>query len=171
MTGSHRQPVGDPAVGLPVQRKSRKRKVVLWGVGAFLALGFLGALGDDEPALPAAGPAAGSSVTATTSAQPTPATTSAATTTTTSVPTSTGGVGAGAGAGAGAGVNVSDRQRTTQYPDHDEDVSKDARAAFVRVLQDCDAVRAAGAAPIRRGDPGYARHLDRDGDGVGCAGD
>ena len=32
----------------------------------------------------------------------------------------------------------------------------------------CTAVRAAGAAPIRRGDPGYARHLDRDGDGVGC---
>ncbi|WP_078906868.1 excalibur calcium-binding domain-containing protein [Streptomyces sp. NRRL S-378] len=34
--------------------------------------------------------------------------------------------------------------------------------------RNCDAVRAAGAAPIRRGDPGYARHLDRDGDGVGC---
>jgi hypothetical protein len=32
----------------------------------------------------------------------------------------------------------------------------------------CDAARAAGAAPVRRGDPGYARHLDRDNDGVGC---
>ncbi|MFH8691020.1 excalibur calcium-binding domain-containing protein [Streptomyces anulatus] len=32
----------------------------------------------------------------------------------------------------------------------------------------CDAVRNAGAAPIRAGDPGYGRHLDRDGDGVGC---
>lgn len=32
----------------------------------------------------------------------------------------------------------------------------------------CDAVRAAGRAPIRRGDPGYGRHLDRDGDGIGC---
>ncbi|SCF21933.1 Excalibur calcium-binding domain-containing protein [Micromonospora haikouensis] len=32
----------------------------------------------------------------------------------------------------------------------------------------CTAVRAAGAAPIRRGDPGYSRKLDRDGDGVGC---
>ncbi|MFJ6697949.1 excalibur calcium-binding domain-containing protein [Streptomyces sp. NPDC091272] len=32
----------------------------------------------------------------------------------------------------------------------------------------CSAVRAAGAAPIRAGDPGYGRHLDRDGDGVGC---
>ncbi|MEQ4300805.1 excalibur calcium-binding domain-containing protein [Plantactinospora sp. B6F1] len=34
--------------------------------------------------------------------------------------------------------------------------------------KNCSAVRAAGAAPIRRGDPGYGRHLDRDGDGVGC---
>jgi Excalibur calcium-binding domain/Protein of unknown function (DUF1524) len=32
----------------------------------------------------------------------------------------------------------------------------------------CTAVRAAGAAPIHRGDPGYASKLDRDGDGVGC---
>jgi hypothetical protein len=34
--------------------------------------------------------------------------------------------------------------------------------------QNCDAVRAAGAAPIHVGDPGYSRKLDRDGDGVGC---
>jgi excalibur calcium-binding domain-containing protein len=32
----------------------------------------------------------------------------------------------------------------------------------------CDAVRAAGAAPIYAGEPGYSRKLDRDGDGVGC---
>ncbi|OBX18954.1 calcium-binding protein [Erythrobacter sp. QSSC1-22B] len=32
----------------------------------------------------------------------------------------------------------------------------------------CAAARAAGAAPVRRGDPGYAPHLDRDNDGVGC---
>jgi endonuclease YncB( thermonuclease family) len=32
----------------------------------------------------------------------------------------------------------------------------------------CDAVRKAGAAPIRRGQPGYGPHLDRDGDGVAC---
>lgn len=34
--------------------------------------------------------------------------------------------------------------------------------------KNCAAVRAAGAAPIHRGEPGYASHLDRDGDGVGC---
>ncbi len=32
----------------------------------------------------------------------------------------------------------------------------------------CTAARAAGAAPIHRGDPGYAPKLDRDGDGIGC---
>ncbi|MGW3624627.1 excalibur calcium-binding domain-containing protein [Streptomyces sp. NPDC000880] len=32
----------------------------------------------------------------------------------------------------------------------------------------CAAVRAAGAAPIHAGEPGYGRHLDRDGDGVSC---
>ena len=35
-------------------------------------------------------------------------------------------------------------------------------------FRNCAAARAAGAAPVRRGDPGYGRHLDRDGDGVGC---
>ncbi|GAA2453861.1 Ig-like domain-containing protein [Streptomyces macrosporus] len=30
------------------------------------------------------------------------------------------------------------------------------------------AARAAGAAPVRIGEPGYGRHLDRDGDGIGC---
>lgn len=32
----------------------------------------------------------------------------------------------------------------------------------------CTAARAAGAAPVRAGQPGYGRHLDRDGDGIGC---
>lgn len=32
----------------------------------------------------------------------------------------------------------------------------------------CAAARAVGAAPIRAGEPGYGRHLDRDGDGKAC---
>lgn len=32
----------------------------------------------------------------------------------------------------------------------------------------CSEARAAGAAPVRRGQPGYGSHLDRDNDGVGC---
>lgn len=35
-------------------------------------------------------------------------------------------------------------------------------------FRNCAEARAAGAAPVRRGDPGYGPHLDRDGDGVGC---
>ncbi|WP_346763682.1 excalibur calcium-binding domain-containing protein [Rhodobacter sp. SY28-1] len=35
-------------------------------------------------------------------------------------------------------------------------------------FRNCAAARAAGAAPVRIGDPGYGAHLDRDGDGIGC---
>lgn len=34
--------------------------------------------------------------------------------------------------------------------------------------QNCTAAKAAGAAPIYRGQPGYSTKLDRDGDGVAC---
>ncbi len=34
--------------------------------------------------------------------------------------------------------------------------------------RNCSAARAVGAAPVRRGDPGYGPHLDRDNNGVGC---
>ncbi|KAB1147341.1 excalibur calcium-binding domain-containing protein [Streptomyces luteolifulvus] len=34
--------------------------------------------------------------------------------------------------------------------------------------ENCAEARAAGAAPIYEGEPGYAPHLDRDGDGVAC---
>lgn len=33
---------------------------------------------------------------------------------------------------------------------------------------DCGAAREASAAPLLKGDPGYSRDLDRDGDGVAC---
>lgn len=35
-------------------------------------------------------------------------------------------------------------------------------------FENCDAVRAAGADPIHRGEPGWHEELDADGDGVGC---
>ena len=34
--------------------------------------------------------------------------------------------------------------------------------------RNCREARAAGAAPLYRGQPGYGSHLDRDGDGVAC---
>jgi len=37
-----------------------------------------------------------------------------------------------------------------------------------RAFRNCTEARAAGAAPIRAGQPGYSRKLDRDGDGIAC---
>ncbi|WP_237163528.1 excalibur calcium-binding domain-containing protein [Paenibacillus sp. BIHB 4019] len=34
--------------------------------------------------------------------------------------------------------------------------------------KNCSAVRAAGAAPLYEGDPGYSTKLDRDRDGIAC---
>lgn len=34
--------------------------------------------------------------------------------------------------------------------------------------KNCTQAREAGAAPVHQGEPGYGKHLDRDGDGIGC---
>ena len=34
--------------------------------------------------------------------------------------------------------------------------------------KNCAEARADGAAPIKKGDPGYSPHLDRDNDGIAC---
>jgi len=43
-----------------------------------------------------------------------------------------------------------------------------SRGSSGGAYRNCAAARAAGAAPVRIGEPGYGAHLDRDGDGVGC---
>lgn len=43
-----------------------------------------------------------------------------------------------------------------------------ARSLGGRAFANCTEARAAGAAPVRRGEPGYGPHLDRDNDGIGC---
>lgn len=43
-----------------------------------------------------------------------------------------------------------------------------APAAGGTSYPNCAAVRAAGAAPLHIGEPGYSRKLDRDGDGIAC---
>ena len=63
---------------------------------------------------------------------------------------SSGGSGSGSGSGGGSGASGGGGGGGSTY------------------YKNCAAVRAAGAAPIHRGEPGYARHLDRDGDGTGC---
>lgn len=46
--------------------------------------------------------------------------------------------------------------------------SRSTKPSSGRAFANCTAARAAGAAPVLRGDPGYGSHLDRDNDGVGC---
>jgi len=50
-------------------------------------------------------------------------------------------------------------------PASNDDGSTTSKSIYYR---NCAAARAAGAAPIRIGEPGYARKLDRDGDGIAC---
>jgi hypothetical protein len=47
-------------------------------------------------------------------------------------------------------------------------VEPEAQVSASASYANCSAARAAGAAPVRVGDPGYGRHLDRGGGGVGC---
>ncbi len=64
-------------------------------------------------------------------------------------------------------------RKTGGYHCHRGAEAKPARAKSYalssgREFANCTQARAAGAAPVREGDAGYGRHLDRDGDGVGC---
>jgi hypothetical protein len=60
-----------------------------------------------------------------------------------------------------------ERARTPQHQSLTASTRLDA-AARTTPFRNCDAARAAGAAPVRRGQPGYGPHLDRDNDGIGC---
>ena len=62
--------------------------------------------------------------------------------------------GSGSGSGSGGYSN-------------DDDSSSGGGGGSV-YYRNCDAARAAGAAPVHRGEPGYGSHLDRDGDGTSC---
>ncbi|MFI1936979.1 excalibur calcium-binding domain-containing protein [Streptomyces purpureus] len=52
--------------------------------------------------------------------------------------------------------------------DDSDDSSSSSSGGGSAYYKNCDAVRAADAAPIRRGEPGYRPGLDRDGDGIAC---
>jgi hypothetical protein len=64
----------------------------------------------------------------------------------------------------GGGRASSDERAPTRRLVPGRDSSRRGRGPFAN----CAEARAAGAAPVRRGDPGYGPHLDRDHDGVGC---
>lgn len=82
----------------------------------------------------------------------------------------------------GGGLNADgchNSRKTGDYHCHRPQASPPARPALGQTrglsssgegvsYRNCSEARAAGAAPVRRGAPGYGAHLDRDGDGKGC---
>ncbi len=70
---------------------------------------------------------------------------------------------------------VEEREAAAAAKTEDFEDSKDDRVGFLKPqdstdvsYRNCAEVRAAGAAPLYRGSPGYSSKLDRDGDGVAC---
>jgi len=55
--------------------------------------------------------------------------------------------------------------KTTRQSNYSAPKKKSSSSTYYK---NCSAARAAGAAPLRRGQPGYASHLDRDNDGIAC---
>lgn len=55
--------------------------------------------------------------------------------------------------------------RTTRFAPA---AARPVRAVATAAFRNCAAARAAGAAPLYRGRPGYGAHMDGDGDGVAC---
>lgn len=67
-------------------------------------------------------------------------------------------------AAAGGSTHVAGGDRSGFAPRQASGLQPSGGGAY----RNCAAARAAGAAPVRRGDPGYGSHLDRDNDGIGC---
>ena len=63
-----------------------------------------------------------------------------------------------------------DRKRGGRHCHRATAPKRETRQAASRTTayRNCTEARAAGVAPVKRGQPGYGRHLDRDNDGIGC---
>ncbi len=147
------QPMGPTASG-PAPKWARKR-YVLPALALALFIG-MGIGGSDQETSTTAKPAAAKP-------QPTVTVTATAPAAETAEPEPAGTVTATETVKVKVKVNVT-RTVTAQPAAGSDDGSSDADVFY----ENCTAVRAAGAAPIHRGEPGYASHLDRDNDGVAC---
>lgn len=65
-------------------------------------------------------------------------------------------------------ARLAEEQRKQEEAARLAEEQRQKEAATNVYYKNCTAVREAGAAPIHRGEPGYAKHLDRDGDGIAC---
>ncbi|MEU8349068.1 excalibur calcium-binding domain-containing protein [Streptomyces sp. NPDC048845] len=148
---------GPGGLAAPDVRPLRRRKRV-WAGGALLF--FIGAgcaslgtaAGDGSPgkgAEPGPTVTASATVTATADPEPRPAVTATKTEKVTETVTVTGEAADADGSSGGTSSGDGGGGGSVHY-------------------ENCAAAQAAGAAPVRTGDAGYGRHLDRDGDGVAC---
>ncbi|MGW5270856.1 excalibur calcium-binding domain-containing protein [Rhodococcus sp. NPDC003994] len=184
MPSSYPPPFQPPVVDTK-KKKSRKGRIGI-AAGVLVGLSAIGMAmgGETEPVAASTEAPITTTVAPTTTRTTTPTTTRATTTMpTTTVPLTT------------ETVTVYAPPPTVQTPYVDSDVDRayvpapvpapvpfvapaPAPAPYVAPAQapaeesayykNCSAARAAGAAPVYAGDPGYGSHLDRDGDGVGC---
>ena len=153
-------PGPNPYVGPPTPPPGRpkwtRKRVLLPLMAVLFFLGVAVGLGDDtaQPKNTAdAKPGPAPTVTAT--ASPEPAVTETVTATPEPAPT----------------VTKTKTVRVTVAPaaeDNGDSGGSSGSGGGSTYYANCTAVRTAGAAPIRTGDPGYGAHLDRDGDGVAC---
>lgn len=60
------------------------------------------------------------------------------------------------------------RAQPTQSRQTSNSYSAASESSSAAYFKNCKEARAAGAAPLRIGEPGYRPALDRDGDGVAC---
>ncbi|NGO78740.1 excalibur calcium-binding domain-containing protein [Streptomyces sp. YC504] len=147
-------PTPPPGAGHRPAPKWARKRVILPALGvAFIfgavitSAGDTTATNDAKPAAASPGPTVTVTATADPSAEPAPTVTKTVKATTTVRATVT--VTAGSGGSA----------------DDNSDSGSGGGSVY---YANCSEARAAGAAPVHRGDPGYAGHLDRDGDGIGC---
>jgi hypothetical protein len=67
-----------------------------------------------------------------------------------------------------AGISLAAAYLSGEQPSFLSQRSAIASQAAFAPYRNCAAARADGAAPVYRGQPGYAPWLDRDNDGIGC---
>lgn len=65
-------------------------------------------------------------------------------------------------------VQAKDRAKRSSSSSSSKAASSASAPVAAPYYRNCSEARAAGVAPIRYGEPGYAPHLDRDRDGIAC---
>ncbi|MFC7303074.1 excalibur calcium-binding domain-containing protein [Streptomyces monticola] len=143
-----------------------KRGWAVFAAGGAVVMFALGAVSGGGDSAAAGEASATPTVTETVTPSPAPTVTVTRTAEPTATPTVTETItvtetAAPVGSGTGSGTGSSDSSRSSSS---DSDSGSGSGVSY----KNCSAVRAAGKAPLYRGEPGYARHLDRDGDGVAC---